>query len=184
MDVAGRAKNFIQRAEHSVQHLFKLCKICLCLPDEKNGWFDGVFRALERHPDLQEYDTKQISAIIGYCKFIRNCRHAVEHARVGQYISVKDFRLNITGDLDVPSIEVVHSDTPEPPVPLINFMNDNMASLLSVAEQLMSLLAFCIRDAGWKDKIGVASMPVEKRKNPHVKFYFVINAGGDLHPIA
>ena len=183
MDAAGRAKNFIQRAEHSVQHLFRLCKICLGLPNEKNGWFDGVRRRLECHSDLQRYDAGRVAEIVSYCKFIRNCRHTVEHARQEQCIYVKDFFLDKKGSLNLPSIEVVHSDTPEPPIPLIDFMIGNIESLISVSEELMAILAFCIRDSGWKDKIGVASMPVEKRRSPDVKFYFVINAGGDLHPI-
>jgi hypothetical protein len=80
-------------------------------------------------------------------------------------------------------IEVVHPETPEPIVPLLVFMRDMIASLLTIGEEVMAFLASRHVQAGWEDRVFVADFPEDKRRHPHVRFYYAVDMAGTLMPI-
>jgi hypothetical protein len=47
----------------------------------------------------------------------------------------------------------------------------------------MAFLASTNMDSGWKERTTVMEFPPEKRRSPHVKFYYAVNLGGEMHPL-
>jgi hypothetical protein len=181
-DVVGKAKAFIQRAEHSMQRLLGLCWIFYPRADGK-AWFDSVVKHAESsNPEMRE-KLNGIRNVEKYARFIRNCRHCIEHVKSNQRLNVADFRLTPAAQLEVPTVEVVHPHTPEPKLPLAVFMYSTVESLMRAAEELMAFLAHAHMDPAWKDKAGVVHFLEGERRNPHVRFYFAINMGGKMVPM-
>jgi hypothetical protein len=181
-DAAGRVKAFIQRAEHSIQQLLALCQIFYSMPAGK-AWFDSFVEAAEAAHSLQQEELERIKSMAKYAQFVRNCRHCIEHPKPRQKIIVQDFKMSATAQIDSPTIEVVHRDTPEPKIPLLDFMHQMLSSILLVGEQLMAFLASRHVMTGWEDKVGVVDFPEGQRRHPHVRYYFAMNMGGTLVPM-
>jgi hypothetical protein len=178
-DVAGKVKSFIQRAEHGVQQLIALCRIFYPMPAGK-AWFDSFVTAAEAAHSLQQGELERIKSMAKYAQFVRNCRHCIEHPKPQQRIIVLDFKMTATAQIASPMIEVIHPDTPEPEIPLLDFMHQMLASILLVGEQLMAFLASTHVTPGWEDKVGVVDFPEGQRRHPHVTYYFAMNMGGTL----
>jgi hypothetical protein len=181
-DIAGRVKTFIQRSEHSIQRLLGLCQIFYAMPAGK-AWFDSFVKAVEATHSLEQSESERIRAIAKYAQFVRHCRHCIEHPNPEQRIIVSDFTMAATAQIDVPMIEILHRDTPEPKVPLVIFMHCMLSSILRVGEELMAFLANRHVKPGWEDKVGVVDFPEGQRRDPHVRYYFAMNMGGTLVPV-
>jgi len=63
------------------------------------------------------------------------------------------------------------------------FMRDVLNSTLSAGENLMAFLASTNMLPDWKERAMVMEFPPEKRRNPHVKYYYAMNLGGEMCPI-
>ena len=85
-----------------------------------------------------------------YWKFLRNCRHCVEHPQLHQKIAVENFGMTAEGKVEFPSIEVIHKETPEPRAPAANFMAATLKSVLNMGEYLMAFLAATNVQPGWQ----------------------------------
>ncbi|HTB00103.1 MAG TPA: hypothetical protein VK804_06470 [Bradyrhizobium sp.] len=181
-DIAGKAKSFIQRAEHAMQRLLALCQIFYRLPAGK-AWFDSFVEAAKSAHSLEPAELDRIKSIAKFAKFLRNCRHCVEHRKDDQQVVISDFKLTANGQIEPPMIEIVHPDTPEPEVPLLIYMRDMLASLIGVGEGLMAFLASRHVHPGWEGKVTVADFAEHQRRHPHVRFYFAFNLNGALTPI-
>jgi len=183
MGMEGRAKSFIQKAEHSTQCMFRMCQHYTELKAGKNGWFDGFVKVVTESGDLDAEGLKRLGHVARFAKFIRNCRHCVEHPKPQQKLVARDFRLNAEGLVELPSIEIIHGETAEPKIEFDQFMEQAIESLLRAYVELCGIIAFLLRSEGWKDSVGVAGMPPEKRRHPFVELYYVLNMGGGLQPI-
>jgi len=180
-DVLARAKGFVQKAEHAAQTLYLLCGLFLGRGLEAKGrWFDGFSELIgERYSEDDDFSilAKQIAA---FCKFLRNARHCVEHEKSNQRLIVNDYRLLASGHIMSPTIEVVHQETPEPEVPLRQFMQQAIKSLVNAAESLMAFL--CARHlkplAGLP--IQVSEVPEGQRANKMVRYGYVVWMGDQL----
>ncbi len=174
-DVLVRAETFIQRAEHIAQKLYILCGLFYGqVLENKPKWFDGLSALIhEKYSESDDFSRFSLQ-VAQFCKFLRNARHCVEHAKPSQYIDVRDFSLLPSGEIRLPTIEVVHPETPEPTIPLGNFMEEVVESVIDLTEQLIVFL--CSKHvqniAGLNVQIGEVSE--NERGNKKTRFRYVV----------
>jgi hypothetical protein len=119
-DVRGETKAFLE-ADHVAVALFNIAK--LFYGDEIGPrWFASLHKlASEKYGDNDGF-TKFLKAALPFLQFVRNARNAVEHPDQAKSVKVTDIALLPSGELNPPSIEVIHPDTPQPSVPLLALM--------------------------------------------------------------
>jgi hypothetical protein len=182
-DLRGKVKGFVQRAEHATQALLALCKVFYEFPGNKHGFIsfpEAVAKRGNADPSMLQW----AEHIAAYAKFLRNCRHCVEHPHNDQKIVLTDFAINpVDGQLNEPMLEVVHRETPEPRLPIGAYMRSVLNSTVTMGEELMAFLALDNMLPGWKDTTTVMEMPPERRRHPNVRFYYAINLGGVMQPV-
>lgn len=134
-DVRGETKAFLQKADHVAVALFSIAK--LFYGDEIGlRWFESLHKlASEKYGDNDGF-TKFLNAALPFLQFVRNARNAVEHPDRAKSVKVTDIALLPSGELNPPSIEVIHRETPQPSVPLLALM-EHIADQLATAFEVM-----------------------------------------------
>jgi hypothetical protein len=148
--------------------------------EAKGRWFDGVSDLIrERYGAADDFAIFSEKAAT-FCKFLRNARNCVEHEKSHQRIVVNDFTLLASGKIMPPVIEVEHPETPEPVVPLLNFMEQMTESVVNVAETFIAFLcAKHVRSiAGMPVQVG--EVPEDQRANKKVRYGYVVWLGSQL----
>jgi hypothetical protein len=180
-DIHARVRSFIQSAEHATQSLYALCKLFYGKDLEAKGkWFDGVTELMiDRYGDSDEYVMFSGNAA-KFCKFLRNARHCVEHEKPLQQVVIKDFSLLATGQIVPPTIEVVHPATPEPTIPLRNFMEQMTDSISRLTESLIARLCAQHVNAVGPVPVQVGEVPDNQRKNKRVRYGYLAMMGNQI----
>lgn len=181
-DLKGKIKAFVQRAEHGVQSLLDLSKVFYDLPPQK-GNFDRLLSEASAREELEPFLLQILQMIVTYAKFLRNCRHCVEHPHPHQHIAVTNFSMTPQGTVDFPALEIVHRETPEAKIEVGAFMRDVLNSTLSAGENLMAFLASTSMRRDCKKHTMVMEFPPEQRRSPHVRFYYAMNFGSGMQPV-
>jgi hypothetical protein len=133
-DVRGETKAFLQKADHVEVALFNIAK--LFYGDEIGPrWFASLHKlASEKYGDNDGF-TKFVKAALPFLQFVRNARNAVEHPDQAKSVKVTDISLVPSGELNPPSIEVIHPETPQPSVALLTlmeYMADQLAGVFEI----------------------------------------------------
>jgi hypothetical protein len=138
-DVRGETKAFLQKADHVAVALFKIAK--LFYGDEVGPrWFASLHKlASEKYGDNDRFTTF-LKAALPSLQFVRNARNSVEHPDRAKSVKVTDIALLPSGELNPPSIEVIHPDTPQPSVPLLSLMECIADQLATVFEVMLAQL--------------------------------------------
>lgn len=134
-DVRGETKAFLQKADHVAIALFKVAK--LFYGDEiGKGMFEGVQDLTCKKFGEDDPFSQFLKAAAPFLKFVRNARNAVEHPDQTKSVKVTDIALLPSGELNPPTVEVIHPETPQPPVPLLVLM-EHIADQLATAFEVM-----------------------------------------------
>lgn len=181
-DIGGRVKSFIQHAEHSMQRLLTLCRMFYSLPAGK-GWFDSLAKIASEVHQLEQPQAQRLDKMIKFAQFLRNCRNCIEHPKPHQQAIFTNFKMTPSAEIEPPTIEIVHEQTPEPVVPLTIFMENMMRSVVMVGEEMMAFLASYHVMPGWEEKVSVCYFAEGQRRHPHVRYYFAMNMNGQIVPI-
>jgi hypothetical protein len=181
-DIGGRVKSFIQHADHSMQRLLVLGRMFYSLPAGK-AWFDGLAKIAAEVHQLEQAETQRLDRMAKFAQFLRNCRNCVEHPKHHQQVVFANFRMTPNAEIEPPTIEIVHEQTPEPVVPLTIFMDNMVQSVVNLGEQTMAFLASYHVMPGWKETVSVCYFPEGQRRHPHVRYYFAMNMNGQIVPI-
>lgn len=134
-DVRGETKAFLQKADHVAVALFNIAK--LFYGDEIGPrWFASLHKLVsEKYGDNDAF-TEFLKAALPFLQFVREARNAVEHPDQTKSVKVTDISLLPSGELAPPSIEVMHPETPQPPVPLLILM-EHIADQLAIIFEVM-----------------------------------------------
>jgi hypothetical protein len=134
----GQVKAFVQKMEHAAQEIFLFTQQFY---DHKDKMWDGfAMKTKELYGEDDEL-SEFAQTMARFMVFIRNLRHCIEHPKNGQRMVVKDFSLTPDGRLNKPTIEVVHSSTPQKRMELSSFLQQVSGEVLAEFEVLMVLLA-------------------------------------------
>ncbi len=181
-DIGGRVKSLIQHADHSLQRLLVLCRMFFFLPPGK-AWFDSLAQTASEEHQLEQAASERLGRMAKFAQFVRNCRNCVEHPKPNQKIVFADFRITSNAEIEPPTVEIVHEQTPQPLVPLIMFVDNMMQSVVNLGEQTMAFLASYHVMPGWEETVSVCHFQAGQRRHPHVGYYFAMNMNGQLVPI-
>lgn len=134
-NVRGETKAFLQKADHVAVALFNIAK--LFYGDEIGPrWFASLHKLASEKCGETDGFTVFLKAALPFLQFIRNARNAVEHSDQTKSVKVTDISLLPSGELNPPSIEVIHPETPQPSVPLLALM-EHIADQLATAFEVM-----------------------------------------------
>lgn len=135
-DIRGETKAFLQKADHSTIALFNIAKLFY---GEAIGprWFESLHGLISKKYGGDAQFTKFLQAALPFLKFVRNARNAMEHTDKTKSVKVTDILLLPSGELNPPSIEVIHPETPQPSVPLLALMEQIVDQLTIVFEIML-----------------------------------------------
>lgn len=180
-NLSGTIKSFIQKLEHAAQAVYKFTQVFF---DHKERFFTGFLAELETKYGIEDEFVIFAKELEKFMLFIRNVRHCIEHPNPSQRLIVENFKLNASGHVTEPTIEIIHSTTPEPQISISVFMQQILASMLSINETLMLHLADkqIIKNKGFEKTVG--KVPLELRSgNTLVQVGYFINFNGAWHPL-
>jgi hypothetical protein len=141
-EARGLAETFLQKADHATVDLFEISKLFYGDAVGKK-WFESLLKLVkEKYGDDVPF-AKFLEQVLPFLKFVRNARNCMEHPKADQYVEVSDIALSATGQLQPPSIAVVHPETPQPPVNLGELMAYTVKQLGDVFELMIALLCAC-----------------------------------------
>jgi len=170
--IANKCKEFFQKSDHALDGLFKIVRIFY--PHVSKGGWESLKKEVENESPQIDNFAEVLDSILPLLRFVRNARNCVEHPRIEQKIITTDFSINPDNQLLPPLIEVVHSKTPQPQVPVVGLMNQIVFSIVDVVELMLAFL--CNRQilpiAGFP--VQVHEFPEDQRRTASVKYGYGI----------
>ncbi|MER8426031.1 hypothetical protein [Mesorhizobium sp. M1403] len=183
-EVETRANTFIQKAEHTLQAIYRLAEIFYGPQMKAEGKFpDNLAVTFTKAFGETDPSTAYAKAVALFGHQVRNARHCVEHRKENQRIVARDFQLRPDGKVYPPSIAVVHPKTPLEETDLAAFMSAWIEGLTAVTETLLLYLAGKNHAPFGNFPMGVGYVPEEQRAMPKIRVGYLMNMGGQLHRI-
>ncbi len=173
--IANKCKEFLQKSDHALDGLFKVAKV-FYQNVGKGGW-ESLKKEVEKEsPSIDNFD-EVLGQMLPFLQFVRNARNCVEHPRNEQKIVTTDFSVNAENKLLPPLVEVVHPKTPQAAVPVVDFMNHVIDSLVDIVELILAFL--CNRHirpiTGFP--VQVHEFPMDQRRTENVKYGYGVATG-------
>lgn len=174
-DLRGKTTVFLQKADHVVIALFNIAKLFYGAKIGKK-WFDSLLSwAQKNYGDNHEF-TKYLNSVTPFLKFVRDTRNAMEHPDHAKSITVENISLLPSGELNAPSITVIHPDqkTMAFPIPLLDFMKNILGQLATNFEDMLAHLC----DVNVKPFAGIPLCVIEYDENQQRKYKCRYGYGG------
>jgi hypothetical protein len=138
-DARGETKSFLQKADHVAIALFNIVKLFYGERIGK-GMFESLHDLICKKSGTDDPFSQFLKAAVPFLKFVRNARNAVEHPDRTKSVKVTDVALLPSGELNPPAVDVIHAETPQPPVPLLVLMEHIADQLAGVFEIMLAQL--------------------------------------------
>lgn len=174
-DVDARGKSFVQRVEHALQAAFRL-SVAFFGDTRKPGFFDGVAANVRERFAQDAGFIAFADSMATFAKLVRGLRHCIEHRKPGQRLDLLDYHFD-AGQMHRPTIRVDHRDVPFKTLPLDQFMELMISSLVDAVESLTVFLAGSHVTSFGKMPIGVGEHPHFGEGNIRVRFTYLIGMG-------
>jgi hypothetical protein len=180
-DVRGDTKAFLQKADHVAIALFNIVK--LFHGDEiGKGMYEGLHDLIRKKFGEDDPFSQFLKAVLPFLKFVRNARNAVEHPDHTKSVRVTDIMLLPSGGLSPPTIEVVHAETPQSPVPLLVLMEHIADQLSGVFEIMLAQLCnMNVRPVAGMP-LGVVEYNEDQRKAYKCRYGYATRLGDQIVP--
>jgi hypothetical protein len=177
--VAARCKDFIQKADHSLQSLLGMVRIFYG-KDAGRQWFEGFEKVVSKRYGESDPSSQFLAGVLPFLKFIRNARNCVEHPKHRQRIVTRDFFPQADGTILPPTIEIIHPHTPMPAFPVSEFMSRAQEELVAIVEQTIAFMCSKhVRPPMAAFPVQVVEWPEENRWQKHVRYsYGLYDANG------
>jgi hypothetical protein len=178
----ARCKEFVQKSDHSLQSLLAIMKLFYGEASGKR-WFGSLAQVTAEKHGVDDQFVQFLNSALPLMQFTRNLRNCIEHPKHDQRVVVADFSLNAEMIFQAPTIEVIHAETPQPPVQLSTFMTQ-MIEQLSGAFELVIAFA-CQRHIEPSEvfPIDVVELPESLRgREKHVRFSYGVRDGDRIIP--
>src|SRR6516165_1512661 len=130
-DVRGLTESFLQKADHVAIDLFNIAK--LFYPDGiGQRWFQSLYDLIAKKYGSDDPFAEFMKQALPFLQFVRNARNAMEHPDAAKSVKVTDISLLPSGELNLPCIEILHLETPQPSVclpTLLGYITDELGSI-------------------------------------------------------
>lgn len=178
--IKSRCKEFLQKSDHALDALFKVVKVFY--PDVGKGGWENFKNIIDKdNPKIDNF-SEILGQMLPFLQFVRNARNCVEHPRKEQKIIVNDFSVDAENNLLPSSIEIVHPKTPQPPVPITEFMGQVTRSMIDIIELMLVFL--CNRHIrpikGFP--VQVHEFPEDHRRTKNVRYGYGIATENSIIP--
>ncbi len=178
-NLEARSKAILYRGHDVINALLDIVRLFY---GPKITHADSLLEYAEAAFEPEDPFRKYIEAVVPTLRSVWNMRNAVAHPKPTSRILVTNFSLRADGSLEVPCIEVIDPDMPQPMVPAITLFDSIIESLQIIFEELIALL--CSRHAKFgKFQISVMELPRDRRRQDHIRFSYVVNLGGQWQPL-
>ncbi len=180
-NVESRCNEFLQRADHALQELFKLVR--MFYSDVHSGGWESLKKKIDNQPQDGDNFSQFLANTLPFLQLIRNVRNCAEHPMPAQKLIASDFSLNSYNVLSPPTLEIIHPRLPKSKVFVNVFFKETLQNLVSTVELMMVFL--CARHV--KSVAGLAvqviEMPQDRRRSTHVRYGYGALLGDQLVPI-
>lgn len=120
--IRDTAESFLQKADHAAQDLFRIVKLFYDPNRLRRGMFQGLKNMIEEEFGEDDPFTEFLTKNLPFLQFVRNSRNAMEHPDANKSVKITDIILLPSGDLQPPCIEIIHPETAQPSVHLLELM--------------------------------------------------------------
>ncbi len=178
--IANECKEYLQKTDHALISLFNVVKVFY--PNVGKGGWESLKKEIDKENPVIDNFGEVLNQMMPFLQLVRNARNCVEHPRNGHKIIAIDFTIDANSNLLPPSIEVVHAKTPQPPIPIIDFMSQITISMVDVVELMLVFL--CNRNIrpiqGFP--VHVHEFPKAQRRTKNVKYGYGVATENSIIP--
>lgn len=168
-DLETGAKTFLQRAAHALGLMLDLARVFF--PNcPKKGFFEPVRDAAAEKFGPEDMLVQLLSDLMGFTQYIRDARNCVEHPKAAERVVVCDFSLRPDLSILPPSIEVIHPNSPQPPMAILSYMTQVREQITDLTEVLLALLCSRHMQAPGAFPIQVLEIPEDSRQFKEQRF--------------
>ena len=173
---------FVQKADHALSKLYSVALIFF--PKARKPFFEGFSETLIVLYGNGDPFAQCILGTIPFLKFVRATRNCIEHPKRDQRIVVRDFSFEPSGEISLPSIEVIHGRSPHPAISISAFMGDITASLIDVTEGMIAgICSKRVDNSHGGAPFEVVELPEPMRQAKFVRYsYGIIDQSGGIIP--
>ncbi len=174
--------SFAQTARHIVTDLERLAS--QFYPNElKAKWVQALTELASERYGAESPFAKFMSQYGQAFLFVIEMRNMVEHPKPEKSITIADFRLLTSGELALPSATIVEPDS-KPVTQTVTALMDRITNDLANGTELL-IAHLCNHNIHTMIRLPlqVIELPVEKRRNPHVRFSYGYFDGTKMNPI-
>lgn len=138
-DLESGVKTFLQRAAFALNSLAGLARVFF--PDCKTkGYFAPIRDAAADKFGSGDMLVQLLTDLNEFTRYVRDARNCVEHPKATEAVVVRDFSLRPDLSMLPPSIEVIHPNSPQPPMPILSYMTQVREQITDMTELLLALL--------------------------------------------
>lgn len=170
-DAEARCDAFAQKVGHAVDILRDIARLFYG-EALKTKWIDSLSKLTKERYGSEDPFTKFVEAACPFLLLLREMRNMIEHAKADCQIKVFDFRLLPSGQVMVPSIEIVRPDKKASQSALTSLMSQVTDDIANVAELFMAYLCNAQVQSLPPFHIQVIELPLEQRSNPLVRMSY------------
>ena len=170
-DAEARCDAFAQKVGHAVDTLRDIARLFYGEALKKK-WIDSLADLTRERYGADDPFTKYVDTVRPFLLLLREMRNMIEHAKPDWHIKVYDFRLLPSGQIMVPSFEIVRPGMETSKGALTDLMSQLTEDLASVAEVLMAYLCNAHVQPFPPFNIQVLELPTTQRGNPLVRMSY------------
>lgn len=170
-DAEARCDAFAQKVGHAVDILRDIARLFYGESLSKK-WIDSLTELTKERYGSEDVFTKYVEAVRPFLLTLREMRNMIEHAKPDWHIKVFDFRLMSSGQIMVPSVEIVRPDQESAQSALTSLMQQVTDDIAHVAEVLMAYLCNAHVQPFPPFAIQVIELPIEQRSDPLVRMSY------------
>jgi hypothetical protein len=182
-NLTHRCHEFIQKADHSLRKLYSIIQVFY--PKARKSYFDGFYDTLVALYGDNDPFAQGVQDGLPFLRFVRDIRNSAEHPKKDQKIVIKDFSFDPTGGVVGPTIEVIHSRSPQPAVNVALLVREVNAAIIDVVESMIAGLCNknLKKDSGFAFE--VVELPETMRREKFVRYsYGLVDQNGQVVPSA
>jgi hypothetical protein len=181
-DVKAQWDSFAQTARHIVGDLERIAKMFYA-NELSPKWVDALSKVVQERYGEESSFAKFMSHYGKSFLFVIDMRNMVEHPRPEKSITILDFRMLPSGQLSLPAATIVQpgqAPVTQTITALMERIVDDLATGIELliahlcAENIHTLISLPIQ---------VFQLPIEQRRNPHIRFSYGYHDGTKMNPL-
>ena len=179
-DSETSVKTFMQRTTHALAIMLNLTRVFFPACNTK-GFFEPIRDAAAEKFGPEDMLAQLLTDLMKFNKYMRDARNCVEHPKKKKKVIVKDYSLTPNNTILPPSIEVIHPDSPQTMINILDYMAQIREQVSDMTELLIVFLCSRHMEAPGPFPIQVIELPEDRRQFIEQRFgYGVYTEDGQV----